>query len=452
MLPNHPSTSEILKMLRTLTPLAAAIVLMSAGHAATQPIGVALITTTTDIQEKHLAPFIASESVEGFAGSHGGWNFIDNSPQVMTEAQKQVLSEKSKDVDRLYSLERQYGASDNWDGLEKAIKAEKLTDVDDALGGLTYGTHMASIVARFSKNADLRLHILAVPEDESTAAKALARQLDKDVAKGATVFDNETTARKFATYLGMTNNDDFLAGIDNYIQKSRVRIVKAEFATSTLHFRTDIDKQFDEQTGKSGKKPTAEQKKNMELAHSLALQHAEQSWCSLPRDNPNVLFMFPAAHTGKLKNVANAGDADANVSFPAGCERTSPNVLTNTSVNDDGTLVQSSDYGKSIDIAGVNKQSGFAPNGFEVTGGGTCPVGSALTGVAAAIWSEHPEYTVAQVKVAVLALGIPLKSLESHVATGKYITRETLNGYDRFSKTQPANTTSIVQPAQNGSN
>ena len=317
---------------------------------------------------------------------------------------------------------------------DAAVTKEGLKEIQEKFGYLGFGTQSASIVARFSKDANIKLHILVVPDgDDETNAGALLKQLEENTKTGTTVFDNESAAKKFATYLIARESGTWFDKVNQYVKNSGVKIVKAEFASPRSGIRFEINKKFSDQNA-AGKIPTVEQQKNMDMAYSLVSEKMENSWCALPRDNPNVLFMFPAGHTGIRRELRLlAGNADADEALPASCENRYQNVLTSTSVNDDGSLVSSSDYGVTIDIAGVEKQPGFLPTGKEYETGGTCAIGNALTGVAAAIWSEHPEYTPGQVKNAVLLLGSPLESLKSKVAAASYITRETLSHYDRFS-------------------
>ncbi len=424
---------RILIMKFTLCPLAAALLCASAIAAPSQPVGIALITTTTDVAETHIAPFISQDSVDGFPGSRGGWNFADGNAQLMSAKDKQFFSDNSKQIHRIIELRRE---SKDHNAFEKALKQEKLEEVAGQLSNLGFGTHAASVVARYSKDADIRIHILTIPDPDDSKAeqsevKKLEQELAADVKPGSTVFDSEKIADAYAKYLNLSFNAMHSENISKYIHNSGVRVVKSEFAFSGVDVKETINKKFKEQS--AAKTASAIQKRNMDKVYKSVMDAAQASWCSLPKNNPSVLFLFPAAHSANAKDVPGAGNADAVPSFPASCGLSNPNVLTSTAVNDDGTRISYVDYGKnSIDIAGVEAQPGFLPNGDEYAMHGTCPIGNALTGIAAAIWNQHPDYSPLQVKAAILALGTQDKEVASQVATGKFISRDTLRSFDRF--------------------
>lgn len=412
----------------------------NAAHAA-QPVGIALISAETDVSERHIAPFMATDFVPGFPGAHGGWNFADDNAQLMSESSRKLVKEHGPQINRIYELADQYGATGNWNAFDAQVAKEGLKEIDDNLGYLGFGTQSASIVTRFSKGADVSLNVLVFPDgDKETKADILLKRLDETTVVGKTVFDNETTAQKYAEYLTVSAGLPWLDRVNQYIKYSGVKIVKSESALPRSMIRAEINKKFGEH-----KVPSIEQQKNMDMVYSLVSERMESAWCALPRDNPTVLFMFPAGHSGTYKDSGLlAGNADADETLPVSCERSYQNVLSSTSVNDDGSLVASSDYGVSIDIAGVMKQPGFLPTGKQFMTGGTCAIGNALTGVAAAIWSEHPNYTPGEVKAAILKLGSPLASLKSKVATASYITRETLSHYDRFAGKELAKNSDVL--------
>ena len=372
---------------------------------------------------------MATDFVPGFSGTRGGWNFASENAQLMSAESRKLVKEHGDQINRIYELAEQYGSPGKWDTFDAQITKEGLKEIDETLGYLGFGTQSASIVTRFSKGADISLNVLVLPDgDQESKADVLLKRLDETTAAGKTIFDNESTAQKYADYLTVSAGVPWLDRVNQYIKNSGVKIVKSESALPRSIIRAEINKKFGRE-----KTPSIEQQKNMDMVYSIVSERMESAWCALPRDNPNVLFMFPAGHTGNDKDsLQQAGNADADEALPVSCERRYQNVLSSTSVNDDGSLVASSDYGVSIDIAGVMKQPGFLPTGKQFMTGGTCAIGNALTGVAAAIWSEHPTYTPSEVKAAILKMGTPLASLKSKVATASYITRETLSHFDRF--------------------
>ena len=91
------------------------IVAFAPGFAnAAQPVGIALISTDTDISEKHVAPFITTDSVTGFPGSHGGWNFALNNQQLMSDEEKTLVTNHAKEINHLHDLAESYRPSRDW--------------------------------------------------------------------------------------------------------------------------------------------------------------------------------------------------------------------------------------------------------------------------------------------------------------------------------------------------
>jgi hypothetical protein len=418
-------------MKTTFSALLASSLCLPIVATASAPIGVALITTTTDVTEPHIAPFVAPAAVDGFEGSHGGWNFEAKNPSLMSSSDKQFFAANSQKIERVLELRREVESSKDRSQLEAMLKKENLEDVDDKLGELSFGTHAASVVVRYSKEANIQLNFLMLSWHTDEEAIPADEKLKDKAAVG--VFNDEDLTRDFAEHLAKRHGAMWADTMNKYIRNSGVKIVKSEFVISGINIHKDIDKKWKEMnpTGE----PNAKQKENMELAYNVAMNQMQSSWCSLPKNNPNVLFMFPAAHNGSKKDFPGLGDADAIPAYPASCGLTSKNVLVSSPVNDDGSLIDRVDYGRrSIDIAGVEAQSGFVPNGGQYFMHGTCPISNALTGIAAAIWDKHPEYSPIQVKEAILALGTPEKILSDKVASGKYISRQTLRQFDRFTK------------------
>lgn len=408
--------------------------------AAPQPIDVAIIGTDVDISESHIADFMSSKTVEGFPGAKGGWNFETKSPQLMSAEDKAFFTQKSKQIARSVKLKQQFDTSNDKAGFKKALQAEKLTEVYEKALHLGFGTHSTSLVARYSKGGDIRIHMLVAPGDDNAVQKKIDIAKNKalsGIKAGTTVFDTEDSARSYANYLILSSSlgiSQVAPEFNKYIKNSDARVVKSELVYSGEAIRADMLDTLKQETKSA---PTAAQQKNMDLAFSLAMDQLEAAWCSLPAQNPDVLFVFPAAHSGLEKNVPNAGNSDAIPSFPVGCANKYANVLTNTVVEDNGATIDYANYGKkTIEIAGVDKQAGFWPGGAEWVARGTCPIGNAIAGIAASIWSQNPAFTVAQVKSAVLGLGTPLASLDSQTSTGKFISRDTLKTYDRFGDTK----------------
>ena len=96
------------------------------------------------------------------------------------------------------------------------------------------------------------------------------------------------------------------------------------------------------------------------------------------------------------------------------------NIISVASINFDGTLSNSSNYGKtSVDLAAPGESIlSTLPEGRYSMMSGTSMAAPMVTGIAAMLYSYHTDWTLADVKTAILHTVKPLESLQGKTVTG----------------------------------
>lgn len=187
------------------------------------------------------------------------------------------------------------------------------------------------------------------------------------------------TLKVFTSSIG--ENDDILQAIDYLLDWPEVKVINASWG--------------DPEGGSS-------EQENIALAEWI--NYAESQ---------GVLFVASAGNEST--------STDSVLYYPA----IFPNVLSVASINSDGNLSSYSNYGSHIDVAalgnGVYSTSGAASYG---SGSGTsfsCPI---VSGLAALMFAEYPDYTPAQVRDNIVATSRTTAPLQGIAMAGGLIDAE----------------------------
>ncbi len=116
-----------------------------------------------------------------------------------------------------------------------------------------------------------------------------------------------------------------------------------------------------------------------------------------------------AQRKGVLFVAAAGNDAEASPSFPANLKL--DNLISVGATGPDDLLAPFSDRGAMVAAPGVGILSTTAPGRYERYDG-TSMAAPHVSGLAALLWSVHPDATMAQVRKAILASGIPVKGVQ----------------------------------------
>ncbi|HZR09304.1 MAG TPA: S8 family serine peptidase [Myxococcales bacterium] len=116
-----------------------------------------------------------------------------------------------------------------------------------------------------------------------------------------------------------------------------------------------------------------------------------------------------AERKGVLFVAAAGNDAEASPSFPANLKL--DNLISVGATGPDDLLASFSDRGAMVAAPGVGILSTTAPGKYERYDG-TSMAAPHVSGLAALLWSVHPDATLAQVRNAIFASGVPVKGVQ----------------------------------------
>lgn len=116
-----------------------------------------------------------------------------------------------------------------------------------------------------------------------------------------------------------------------------------------------------------------------------------------------------AQRKGVLFVAAAGNDAEASPSFPANLKL--DNLISVGATGPDDLLASFSDRGAMVGAPGVGILSTTAPGKYERYDG-TSMAAPHVSGLAALLWSVHPDATLAQVRNAILASGVPVNGVQ----------------------------------------
>lgn len=129
-----------------------------------------------------------------------------------------------------------------------------------------------------------------------------------------------------------------------------------------------------------------------------------------------MLFVAACGNGDSYYNIGY--DIDVSPVYPASYPQ--DNIISVASLNFDGNLSNSSNYGKnSVDLAAPGESIlSTLPNGRYGMMSGTSMAAPIVSGLAAMLYSSHPDWSLADVKTALLSSVKPLDSLQGKVLTG----------------------------------
>lgn len=154
-------------------------------------------------------------------------------------------------------------------------------------------------------------------------------------------------------------------------------------------------------------------KQNVRIVNISQGGYKENDWLSLRqaiRQHPEILFVVAAGNESE--------DIDAHPTFPASLEE--PNLITVTSVNNQGELSSFSNYGaKHVHFAalGEDVRAAHAGGGYWTVNGSSFAA-PLVVNIAARILQNHPQMTMRELREALVQKSIPNQKLKNKMKYG----------------------------------
>lgn len=318
----------------------------------------------------------------GFTDDVYGWNFIENSGQVIDYKYGKLYDEK---IERFFRIQDEAlagtASAEDIAWLQESVKDPEVFKQVFTYGNYAHGTHVAGIARGDNPDAQV-LVVKLVPTENPLAG--LAQQVEALVEEGKS--PNWLVKQLIKGGLGLFAKAQGLVfgQIGDYVGKQNADVANLSLGVGVMQARAIVTPLL--QLAAGGKTPPA---KDVDEFSAYFLERLNIEQEQLFKKAPSTLFVFAAGNDG-LSN-------DKFPTAPASIQN--PNGISVAAVFSSGTIAPFSNYGQKVDVAatGVAVLSSVPDNNY-LKLSGTSQAAPFIASVAGRIKDINPALNPAQIK------------------------------------------------------
>ncbi len=349
------------------------------------------------------------EDYNGFVDDIHGWNFAENSNQLIDYQYQYTYT---PEVKRFFATQTKLMSGTATDE-DKAWYRAMTQDSEfmktlSIFGNYAHGTHVAGISLSDNEKAEV-LGIKLIP------TKSPLQQIKADIleaqAEGQKVNFILEQIVKFGLKALAGQQAKVLLGIGEYLASEKVDVINCSFGIGTAQAEMFIRPIL--------KLALINKEPNQNLVDEYTaffVNQVVQEQMHFVKMNPEMIFVFAAGNDGK--------DNSIHPIAPANIKR--HNTITVAATFKDGTIAPFSNYSRTlVDIAapGVGIESSV-PGGDTMQMSGTSQAAPYITGVVAKLVDAYPNLTNIQIKEILFGTVDKLEKLDGKVRTGGLVNVE----------------------------
>ena len=379
----------------------------------------AIVDSGVDIKHEKLASSIwinpndstfdkVDNDGNGFVDDVYGWNFIENSSQVIDYKYGKLYD---KTIERFFQVQDDALAGkaspEDIDWLKAAAKDPKIFKQIFTYGNYAHGTHVSGI--GHGENSDTKiLAVKLVPTENPLAG--LAKEVQSAAEEGKSPNWLVKQLIKAGLSLFAKAQGIIFGTVAEYVGQQKADVANLSLGVGVVQARSLVTPLLKLASG--GKEPSAA---DLEEFSIYFLQQLNKEQAVLFKKAPNTLFVFAAGNDGL-----------SNDKFPAApASIQNPNAISVAAVFSSGTIASFSNYGQNVDVAanGVAVLSSVPDNHY-LRLSGTSQAAPYVAGVAAHLKDLNPALKPSEIKEIIMKTVDLKPALKDKVKAGGIINAE----------------------------
>ncbi len=323
----------------------------------------------------------------GFMDDIHGWNFAENSADLIDRAYSSVFS---SEIERFFEIQAK-GLKGEASDAEKAWAKERTKDQEfikqlSIYGNYSHGTHVSGIVSRQGENIEV-IGVKLIPT--KNPLQSLSDEVRKDVAAGKDVNWIVKRTIKAGLSLFAKLQAKALEPIGQYASVEHADVANGSFGFGPQQSRMLIGAVL--KLALRGGEPSEAQ---LDELSAYFLKKVATHQAALVKAAPDTLFVFAAGNDGS--------NNDVYPTSPASIDHA--NKLSVAATFEDGRLAPFSNYGEtSVDLGavGVSVES-TVPDNRRLAMSGTSQASPHVAGTAGAVKAINPALDAQGIKQVIL--------------------------------------------------